>query len=522
MERANIELLKKHGFEPHEIEIGKDQLMKVNWPKPFHEYRLIQESWKHSIEEAYYWILNYLDMDLGCPIITKVTDVFSSSEQSAFFGLNQQRIGMQQDKVSSYLAIIGKMTKELFQLVRELRIIDERIGYYIKSENRPKEVYAVRDDKSSSKEWESSEITLKGFWVDLVEQGSKNPSSVYGMAREIQFTVLPDLFFSIHPYDDTMVDKVVDDPEFSKAFNRKIREVLKRKLQTYLAWKKETKKELMTKRAFTLRYFYQHISSIKLYMDYVKPYLKNVKRLMSGENNSTNPDLVGAFESAVIEVEFIGQYLPENNSKVWSVLCYHFDFRTKPSLNYHADGYNRGPIHEGKVEINYRAYAWTQEQINQYLAMRREEDFQMLRIIDSNLDAAMSSLGDSFFQYLKEAEDMVSNKHKGEDYIPISEFIGDSLNEKQESFNAKKLAKEKIKKIQKANNPFIALVNGFKEISGIPINDNSDEKEEKKKKKSSEEKIKEEDEIGRAKKNGKGRMWLSYKNYKKSHSMITW
>lgn len=518
MEQADVKLLKKYGFEPHEIEIGKDQLMKVNWPQPFHEYRLIQESWKDSIEEAYYWILNYVEMDLGCPIIKKVTDVFSSSEQSAFFGLNQQRLGMQQDKVSSYLAVIGKMTKELFQLVRELRIIDERLGYYFKSENRPKDVYAVKDDRSSSKEWESSEITLKGFWVDLVEQGSKNPSSVYGMAREIQFTVLPDLFFSIHPYDDTMVDKVVDDPEFSKAFNRKLREVLKRKLQTYLAWKRETKKELMTKRTFTLRYFYQHVSSIKLYMDYVRPYLKNVKRLMSGANNETSADLVGAFESATMEVEFIGQSLPKNNKKYWSVLAYHFNFRTKPSLNYNAEGYNRGPIHEGKVEITYRAYAWTQKQIDSYIAMRREEDFQMLRIIDSNLDAAMSSLGDSFFSYLKEAEEMVSDKFKGDDYIPISDFIGVGLDEKKEKYNAKKDSEDKIKKARASNNPFVALVGGFKEI--IPGLDFSDKP--KAKKKTEVEKFKEGNEKKSAVKSGQAKLWLSYKNYKKSHSMVTW
>ena len=52
MERADVKLLKKYGFSPHEVEVGKDQLMKTNWPTPVHCYRLVQESWKHSIEEA--------------------------------------------------------------------------------------------------------------------------------------------------------------------------------------------------------------------------------------------------------------------------------------------------------------------------------------------------------------------------------------------------------------------------------------------------------------------------------------
>jgi hypothetical protein len=64
------------------------------------------------------------------------------------------------------LVKIEGMVKELFQLVRELRILDERLGYYADS-NDP-----------TSRSRASAEITLKGIWVDMVEQGAKKNSMV--------------------------------------------------------------------------------------------------------------------------------------------------------------------------------------------------------------------------------------------------------------------------------------------------------------------------------------------------------
>ncbi|MFT4303860.1 MAG: hypothetical protein ACMXYG_04800 [Candidatus Woesearchaeota archaeon] len=514
MEPANHALLKEFGFKPHEVEVGKDQIMEVNWPKPVRHYRLIHESWKHSIEESYYWVLNYLRSDLGF-LVHKVTDVFSSSEQSSFFGLGQQRLGMQQDKISNFLAIIGKMTKELFQLVRELRIIDERLQFYYDSENRNKKVFAVKDTGHDSRKWESAEITLKGYWVDLVEQGSKNPASVYGMAREVQFTALPDLFFSIHPYDDQLVDEVIESEDLRKAFNRKVREVLKRKLKTYLVWKKQTKRELLDKRGFTLRYMYQHVHIIKLYMTYVKPYLKNVQRLQQDEKMAESPDLIAAFESSMIEVELLGQFLPIESKKIWSVICSHFIFRTKPSLNYNAEGYNRGPIHEGYVEINHRTYTWTQKQIDTYKKMRDKEDFMLLKIIDKNLDFALTELGEEFFRYLDEAEAVMTKKYKDDEYTPFYQLIGaKNPREKKE--------KEEAKKTKPNNNPFTAVFDGFADLGSALTGSNKSSKKTHKHKPQPVDPVKQASEIDAAKGDSGAKAWLVYKNYKKAHQMIAW
>src|SRR3989338_6566888 len=295
-----------------DIEIAEEtrwQYIKTGFPKPLRRYRLHYEGYNISIEEPYFFILHYLRYYSGFPYIDKITDIFAAAENSAFFGATQQRLGLQQDRVSQFLATIGKMVRELFQLVREMRILDERLSYYA-------------DSYTNSPSAESAEITLKGIWVDLVEQGAKNPASVYGMAREVQFTTLPDLFFSTHPKKQEDVDIVVERERGQ--FNRKVREVLMRKLRAFLAWKEHTYEEVKNRRKFTLKYLRQHFEIIRMYMTWVKHYLKNIQRMQLDQSKTDTPDLIVAFESSMVEVEI----LAIKPGKINQCILMHYLFRT--------------------------------------------------------------------------------------------------------------------------------------------------------------------------------------------------
>src|SRR3989339_1534275 len=376
---------KKHGFSDRELsEEGRGQSpVPTDYPKPITKYRLFVEGFNISIEEPYFWCLDYLRYMWGYADIDKITDIFSAAENSAFFGASQQRLGLQQDKASQFLATIGKMVRELFQLVRELRILDERLSYYY-------------DSFTPSRSSESAEITLKGIWVDLVEQGAKNPASVYGMAREVQFTTLPDLFFSTNPKKQEDVDVVVEKERGQ--FNRKVKEVLKRKLRSFLAWKEHSYDELKNRRKFTLKYLRQHFEIIRMYMNWVKPYLKNIQRLQLDQSKSDTPDLIVAFESSMIEVEI----LAVKPGKINQCILMHYLFRTRPEMNYSQE-YQRGPIHLGRVEIDFRAYAWSDKDIENYKRLRDQEYFKLLGVVDGSVKAALEALGDELMRYLKEA-----------------------------------------------------------------------------------------------------------------------
>ena len=99
--------LKKHGFEPEESEEFRSSKVMTGYPKSARRYRIHYEGYNISVEEPYFWMLHYLRYFGGFPKVEKITDVFAAAENSAFFGASQQRIGLQQDKVSAFLATIG-------------------------------------------------------------------------------------------------------------------------------------------------------------------------------------------------------------------------------------------------------------------------------------------------------------------------------------------------------------------------------------------------------------------------------
>ena len=169
-----IERLEKFGFKkPEQFKFGAffdPTTFYTGNPAPFRTHHCIINSFKPNIEEVYYWLMNHAKYDFAYHTVDKITDIFAASEHSALFGVSQQRLGIQQDRVTQYMATIGKFIKELFQMVRELRVIDEKLEHYVKS-------WYTRKAKKEN----AYEISLKGMWIDLVEGGAKNPASVYGM-----------------------------------------------------------------------------------------------------------------------------------------------------------------------------------------------------------------------------------------------------------------------------------------------------------------------------------------------------
>jgi hypothetical protein len=481
-------LLAKYGFEPEFMELAINQWGKTDYPSPKRRFWLSLQSYNQSIEDHYHWIYEYMIHDLSFPVhnFIKIVDTSTAAEGSSFFGSGMQRLGIQQDKISQFLATAGKMIKEMFQLVRELRILDERLSYYKDSMD------------TDSKSRKSAEITLKGIWIDMVEQGGKNPSSVYGMARELQFTTLPDLFYSTHPLKGSEVDEVVDKLDF----NRKVKEVLKRKLRTFLEWKEHSYSELKTRRKFTLKYLRQHFDIIRMYMAWVKPYLKYVKRLMMNDKMLDDPRLVSAFENMTIEVEYLAYKFPFNkekpqkskNKKVYSVILVTFEFHSHADMAFNQDGYqHKGPLHIGTTEFWVRAYTWTKEQIDSYVKYREEEDFDLMGIIDGTVKAAMDALGDELRDYLIEAGE------KDENIIPPKESKGSDV--------------ESEEKPPGMFDPLFAVGDGFKGIINAVTGNKDGQSLQSKYQLSVEEEA--------AYNHIKGEIYTIYKNFKKGHKLYS-
>ena len=456
------------------------QYYKTPYPSTKTRYKLVYEAYNMSMEEMYYWGINHLRQDMAFPKMIKVTDIFSASESSALFGSIAQRLAIQEDRASGFLKGISEMVKTLFQIVRELRIIDERL-----------EIYETWKDSKSA------DTTLKGLYADFAENrgGQMQPGSIYHLSNQVGYASLPDLFFNTHVYDKKDVDKVIDN---MPGFNKNVKAVLKRKLYHYLVWKEKTEKELMARKKFQIKYLRQHYTTIKMYIGWVKPYLRHIKRLTMDEDQLDSPDLISAFESGSIEIENIG-IKPNPKSDYNSIVLMSYSFKIRPLMQFSNSDYKQGPVHIGRGTMTLRAYAWTDHQIDMYRKMRDHEDRELLGLVNDQLESAMEMLGDDLENYLAEAEGKLEEKLKAE-------------KEAKEKLDSKKLTK--IEGGSGAGDPFISIVKGLKDI-GLAFFPSAGVKKPAKPKKP-------EGNAGAAYKGAKVAMFFVYNNYKKSHRLLSW
>jgi len=452
--------------------LGKDT-------KPVRQQKLIIEQMGASAEPSYFWILNFLRNPNSLFYeVEKTSDVFSATEMSTFFGAAEEKKQKQQERVSQYLATIGSMTKSVFQMVRELRIMDERLTYYEKS---------LKGD-------EASEITLKNIWTNIVEGGAESVTSVFGLSRKLGFVIVPDLFFKINPKNGSAgVDKEVNSLK-GEGINSRVRSVLKNKLMEYYIWKEKTYQELKWGKNFRLKALNQHYQSMKMYMKWVKPFLRNIQKLEMSQSNA--PELVTAFETSLIELELFawkkkyemltdrGMVEHEFTEKIPCILV-KFKFVALPEMAFQKD-FQRAAVHAGRTEITIEGYVLTPEEIENYKKAKNLEDLDLLKSVDASLE----SLGDELKNYLIESGE-VSKEQLG----------------KQEPDNSV-YAKDILK-------PFVSVFQGFGELfGGLKWSPSGD----KKKKLSYYER---EQEAEAAKVVG-DHVYTLYDVYKKTHDMLSW
>ena len=238
-----------------------------------------------------------------------------------------------------------------------------------------------------------------------------------------------------------------------------------------------------------MKYLRQHFEIIKMYMSWVKPYLKNIKRLQLDQSKTETPDLLIAFESSMIEVEILAVKPSKQVVPVNECVLMHYLFRTRPEMSYSQE-YQRGPLHLGRVEIDWRAYTWTDKEIDDYKKMREEEDMGLLGYVDGSVKAALEALGDELMRYLKEA--------------------GEEFEEK----------KEMPKPPAKRSGPFLSIFEGFAELfTSFKV---------KKEVKQAKKKVTQTDIFklaiskSEAEKRIKSVMWNTYHHFKKQHEMLNW
>ncbi len=380
-------------------------------------YTLIIDSTQAGVEERYFSIVRFFQNSppFGrgylADEIEKIKDVYTAGETSAYWGSVEQRKGAQIDKFQQLMANVGNMVKSLFQLVRELRIMDERLDYY----------------ERSNKGEDAAEVALKSVWVDMVEGGAKNPGSVTGLAVNVGFVTLPDLFYSIHPKTVDDVEREVE--KLKDSFNRKVREILGRKLKQYLIWKEKTYRELKMGQTFKLKYLRQHFHVIKLYLNWLRPYLRNIKRLqMSGQVG--DQDIVSSFDTSKIELEILAikkkyelEVFPGTKEEMdfqyyFPCVRVRWNFVAIPQMAFQEE-FQRGALHRGRTIITIQAFLTSKDDLAAYKKKVDEEDFELLSAVDESLMAMKEDIDKYLAQAGEQEEEKKEEQPKGMIILPF-------------------------------------------------------------------------------------------------------
>jgi hypothetical protein len=435
MEKLNPFLEKNTGEGPRDKDIGyslnPSSAGYNGWKGALN---LSIESFGESPEKHYYYFIKFFEANaeafygIKARKIYKLKDVFDASVSSSFHGQIGTKMSAIQGQVANYLSQIGQLTKTLLPMIRELRMMDERMEYYRNS----------LSEKPGDEPARQNEVTLKSTWIEVVEQGMQNPNSVYSMSTKLGFVTLPDLFFATNPHGKTPekqmenLHKALGQMEKQHSFNKKLRLALEKKLVQYYTWKKKTHREMQHTYKFRLKNFKQHYNVIKLYTSWVKPYLTTLKALQM-KNDPSSHDLVGSFETSRLDLELLVDI--GKKGRWHSCIMVRLKYTTRPDLHYTSGG-QRQPIHSGLIKISIEPYVATQDDIDWYkdktdkdiLANASGSEIDFSKSIDNMLDG----LGDDIQDYLREAETgkkKEDEKKKGEKpehpYLdPFSSLLG--------------------------------------------------------------------------------------------------
>lgn len=507
-----IKAMEDMKFKPEWDEITRDFHDYTGYPKPNKKFRLNYQSENYSVEEMYFWMIGHALEARSMPYIQKITDMFAASQGSTIFGDLGQRLTAMQNQASQLLMTTNNMIKDLFKKVRDMRKLRERLSYYKKSS------YSKEFSDRKKEAAHAAENTLKDLWITLVEGGGENPGSVYGMARKVDFVVLPDLFFQAPPLKEDEIKKYCKELDFNPA----VKLALERKMYQFYIWKKGTGEELKFKENMLKKSIYQHYQNIKLYLNWIKPYIKNSQQLTMNSDLMDAYGIISSFQTSMVEIEvmvhqpikkvkYSNEKLGKKEEEMFhAVILMHFLYETSPEMNFHAkDSYQqKGPSHVGRVSATLRSYGWTEKEMENYKKLRMDEEVDLMKAIDYSLVQDVDNYGHDLKEIINEVE----------------KDLNLTLSGKQEKEEKEKTAVEKQKELQEKikqyrkemGGPFKDVLKGVKELVYDPFANsktNADYEAYKNNLKAAR---------SSAAKHASFVAWQVYKNYKKAHKMVTW
>lgn len=404
-------------------------------PSPIWEHSITYDSGSEQLEPVYFWILDFMT-DLGFAV-DKIVDNFVTTPGGGYFAEIGTRATKMQEEGMKILASIYPLIKTIINLLYDLKEFEIRLKQYDLANSK------------NSKEAESGILGLKQIWLDKVD-AQKGYGSINMMARspEIGFVTLRDAFMIARKPED--VDRM--------DINDRVKRVLRPRVSEFLEWKDRSEAELRKRFEIEKSYLKSEVGALKLYTRWAKPYLKAAEQLMQAGKKLTEPALVNAFNTILLELCLLGKkeikvkeeaeakMLPYTfrelklPRKFYSCVLIDFTFRGIPQRVSQAGHYAFG----GRVEVSFKAFVLNEDELKVLEKQLEKQDFaDAMKIVEVTTEESLKQLAEDLDHFLKGAEEEKKEEKSLFEYL----FTGAKKKEKKkEEKKEKEIELGKIKK----------------------------------------------------------------------------
>jgi hypothetical protein len=412
---------------------------------PVSSFKITYDTQQAQLEPIYYWLLDFVQ-DMGVEV-TKVTDNFMSSPGSGHFAEMGQRATRMQEEGMKILGGLNQVIKSSLNLIYDLKEFKMRLAHY--------------DDASSEdpKRKEGGMLALKQIWLDNVDL-KRGKGSIHGMASELGFTTIREVFMMANSVDDLKrMNKEDKDQGGGGIINDQIMRILIPRISEFSKWREYSFKELKKRYNIERSYLKSQVETIKMYSAWMKPYLEAAEKLRQ-QGFEGNAALVNAFSTSMFELKLFCKVKPEGlppGIKGYRVKrdyqgCFviGFTYRGHVSQRVTQKG-DYGFAMGGRVDMTFDSYALNAEELEVIEKERTKDDVGDAFKFDMDLAAeALDELKEDLDEFLgdKEKEEEEKKEEKSEDINPFSALFG-LFNKKGKK--EKKKGITEIKDIKKDN-----------------------------------------------------------------------
>jgi len=327
-----------------------------------------------------------------------------SSPGSGHFAEMGQRLTRLQEEGMKILGALNQVIKSVLNLIYDLKEFEIRLKIYDDAKSEDKKIR------------ESGILGLKQIWLDNVDV-KRGRGSIHGMSQEMGFTTIREAFMIANSIDDLkkMNRKFEKEWEIGEGIiNDQVMRILIPRISEFLKWGDYSEKELRKRMSIEKNYLKSQVETIKLYSQWLKPYLKSAEQLRQKgfDNNSA---LVNAFSTSMFELELFaknpkGEEVPNKfgdynlKRKYYPCIVINMGYRGHVSQKVTQRG-DYGFAVGGRIDITFDAYAINSEELK----------FIEEELVKEDVEESMQFSSDMAQEALKELKEDLDYFLKNED-----------------------------------------------------------------------------------------------------------